>query len=125
MTTASTSPAPEESVGDEPSVAPGPDAVVEPASPEADDASISRSDGPVAPTTVLAVRVEPSGLGAERAVAVACATGDQLRRDPDAPLGRPAAMGVCEDGEEVLGHLITAAALALDETDLHLTVRRR
>ena len=72
----------------------------------------------------IEVRIEPSGPTAERAIAIACATGE-LRRDPDAPLGRPAAAGAFEGGEEALAHLVRSAALALDETDLHLTVRRR
>lgn len=76
-----------------------------------------------APTT-LELRVEPSGAIAERAIAVACSTG-ALARDHDAPLGRPAAAGTCASGEEALAHLVRSAALALDETDLHLTVHRR
>ncbi len=70
------------------------------------------------------IRIEPSGLGAERAVALACATTD-LVRDPDAPLGRPAATVACSDGEAALAHLVSSAALALDDTDLHLTIRRQ
>ncbi|MEH3055022.1 MAG: hypothetical protein PGN13_13645 [Patulibacter minatonensis] len=70
------------------------------------------------------VRIEPTGPVAERAVAFACATGE-LHRDPEAQLGQPAAQGTFQSGEEVLAHLVRAAALALDETDLHLTVRRR
>jgi hypothetical protein len=76
------------------------------------------------PATLIDVRVEPVGPAAERAIAVACATG-QLVRDAEAPLGRPAAAGECDSGEEVLAALVRTAALALDDTDLHLTVRRR
>lgn len=72
----------------------------------------------------LEVRVEPTGLGAERAVALACARG-ALVRDVAAPLGRPAAAATCTDGEEALVHLVAAAEIALDNTDLHLTIRRQ
>lgn len=72
----------------------------------------------------LEVRVEPSGLAAERAVALACARG-ALVRDHDAPLGRPAASATCADGEEALVHLVASAAVSLDNTDLHLTIRRQ
>lgn len=71
----------------------------------------------------IEVRVEPTGLGAERAVALACARG-ALIRDHDAPLGRPAASATCTDGEEALVHLVASAEVALDNTDLHLTIRR-
>jgi hypothetical protein len=71
----------------------------------------------------IEVRIEPTGPAAERAIAVVCA-GGALKRDASAPLGRPAAEGAFEGGEEALVHLVRSAALALDETDLHLTVRR-
>jgi hypothetical protein len=68
------------------------------------------------------VRVEPSGVGAERAIATICAA-TALTRDRSAPLGHPAAAGVAQSGEEALEHLVASAALALDEIDLHLVVR--
>lgn len=88
------------------------------------DVRVATVDGEAAAAlTPLHVRVEPTGLGAERAVAMACARSG-LARDVDAPLGRPAATASCTDGEEALAHLVHAAALALDDTDLHLTIRR-
>lgn len=89
------------------------------------DVRVATVDGAAAAaaSAALHVRVEPSGLGAERAVAMACARGG-LARDVDAPLGRPAATSTCSDGETALAHLVQAAALALDDTDLHLTIRR-
>lgn len=72
----------------------------------------------------IEVRIEPSGPLAERAIALACSAGE-LARDHDAPIGQPAATGECADGEAALAHLVRSAALALDETDLHLTVRQR
>jgi hypothetical protein len=100
----------------------------QPATPAADapasiDVRVATVDGEVVATAALHVRVEPSGLGAERAVALACARGG-LTRDLAAPLGRPAATAACSGGEEALAHLVEAAALALDDTDLHLTIRR-
>ncbi|MBO9533748.1 MAG: hypothetical protein J7513_12330 [Solirubrobacteraceae bacterium] len=87
------------------------------------ESSAQHEDGLAAPVT-LGVRVEPTGPSAERAIAVACAA-SPLGRDPEAPLGRPAATGDVEGGEAALAELVRVAALSLDETDLHLTVRRR
>lgn len=71
----------------------------------------------------MEIRIEPSGLAAERAVAQLCAGGD-VSRDPDATLGTPAAVGACVDGATAVELLVRAATLALDEIDLHITLQR-
>ena len=73
--------------------------------------------------TVLQVRIEPTGLAAERGVAALCAGGNATR-DPAAELGSPAAVGTCSSGRAAVDLLVSAAALALDDTDLHITLQR-
>lgn len=72
---------------------------------------------------MLEIRIEPTGLAAERGVAELCAGGD-VDRDPAAVLGSPAAVGTCDGGEAAVDLLVRAATLALDETDLHITLQR-
>lgn len=72
---------------------------------------------------MLEIRIEPSGLAAERGVAQLC-TGGGVSRDPEATLGTPAAVGTCADGAAAIDLLVRAATLALDETDLHITLQR-
>lgn len=73
---------------------------------------------------MLDVRIEPRGPAAERGVARLNAAGS-ARRDPNALLGEPAATAECVDGEAAVALLVEAAALALDDTDLHITLHRR
>ena len=72
---------------------------------------------------MLHVRIEPTGLAAERGVAELCAT-TGVERDVEAFFGSPAAFGVCDDGEAAVDLLVRAATLALDDTDLHITLQR-
>ncbi|MDO9355157.1 MAG: hypothetical protein Q7T55_15775 [Solirubrobacteraceae bacterium] len=73
----------------------------------------------------LDVRIEPRGPAAERGIAKLVASG-VAARDLEAELGAPAATATgLTDGEAVIGLLVEAAALALDDTDLHLTIQRR
>ena len=76
------------------------------------------------PSPALGLRVEPSGPSAERAVAGLCA-GSPLTRDADAPPGSPAATGDCADGDAAIALIVRAAAHALDDTDLQITLSRR
>lgn len=71
----------------------------------------------------MEIRIEPSGLSAERGVAQLCA-GGEVSRDLEATLGAPAAVGRCTDGASAVALLVQAATLALDETDLHITLQR-
>ena len=73
---------------------------------------------------MLEVRIEPRGPAAERGVARLSGTG-AAQRDPQAQLGAPAATAQCADGASAVDLLVEAAALALDDTDLHITLRRR
>lgn len=73
---------------------------------------------------MLEVRIEPRGPAAERGVAQLCASGSAAR-DPEAMLGAPAATAHTADGETTVALLVQAAALALDDTDLHITIHRR
>ncbi|MBJ7472650.1 MAG: hypothetical protein JHD16_15190 [Solirubrobacteraceae bacterium] len=72
---------------------------------------------------MLHVRIEPTGPAAERGVAALCA-GGAAERDPEAMLGAPAAVGACADGQAAVDLLVRAATLALDDTDLHITLQR-
>lgn len=72
---------------------------------------------------MMEIRIEPSGLAAERAVAELCADG-VVTRDEAATLGAPAATGSCTDGAAAVDLLVRAATLALGETDLHITLQR-
>lgn len=73
---------------------------------------------------MLDVRIEPKGPAAERGVARLSASG-AAQRDPDAMLGEPAATAQCVDGEAAIALLVQAAELALEDTDLHITLHRR
>ncbi len=72
---------------------------------------------------MLHVRIEPTGPAAERGVALLCA-GGAANRDPEAQLGYPVAVGVCDDGHAAVELLVRAATLALDDADLHITLQR-
>lgn len=73
---------------------------------------------------MLSVRIEPKGPAAERGIARLCASG-AAARDPEAFPGEPAATAHSTDGEAAVALLVQAAALALDDTDLHITIQRR
>ncbi len=73
---------------------------------------------------MLTIRIEPKGPAAERGIAKLCASGSATR-DPEAMLGEPAATAQSADGAAAVALLVQAAALALDDTDLHLTIQRR
>jgi hypothetical protein len=91
-------------------------------------AAAESPSGPLEDTSSIAlldVRIEPRGPMAERGIAKLCASG-LATRDPEAELGAPAATASgFTDGERVVSLLVEAAALALDDTDLHLTIHRR
>lgn len=71
----------------------------------------------------MEIRIESTGLAAERGVAELCASGE-VTRDASATLGTPAATASCADGAAAVDLLVRAATLALDETDLHITLQR-
>lgn len=83
----------------------------------------SPAEAPTANAPTLQVRIEPTGPAAERAVAALC-VGGAAQRDARAQLGSPAAVGSCSGGEAAVDLLVRAATLALDDTDLHITLQR-